>query len=109
VGSWHSGWVVIYLIRFEQLHLSPLRFHPPCCRSETKETEFPDLTADGTRVTKIEYTQCAAESKVVLYRIDGGGHTWPDGRQYLPIRRIGRTSRDINACDEIWEFFRSLK
>jgi polyhydroxybutyrate depolymerase len=79
------------------------------CRSEIRETEFPDITADGTRVTKIEYTQCATASKVVLYRIDGGGHTWPDGRQYLPVGLIGRTSRDINACDEIWEFFRSLK
>ena len=79
------------------------------CRSETRVTEFPDLIADGTRVTKIESTQCAAASKVVLYRIDGGGHAWPDGRQYLPVGLIGRTSRDINACDEIWEFFRSLK
>lgn len=79
------------------------------CSSKARVTEFPDLTADGTHVTKFEYTQCAAESKVALYRIDGGGHTWPDGRQYLPARRIGRTSRDINACDEIWEFFRSLK
>jgi len=79
------------------------------CPSKARATELPGLTADGTRVTKIEYTQCAAASKVVLYRIDGGGHTWPDGRQYLPVRRIGRTSRDINACDEIWEFFRSLK
>jgi polyhydroxybutyrate depolymerase len=79
------------------------------CSAEATVTEFPDLAADGTRVTKIEYAWCAAESKVVLYRIDGGGHTWPDGRQYLPVRRIGRTSRDINACDEIWGFFRSLK
>ena len=78
------------------------------CRSKARVTEVPDLAADGTRVTKIEYTQCAAESRVVLFRIDGGGHTWPDGRQYLPVRRVGRTSRDINACDEIWEFFKSL-
>ena len=79
------------------------------CSSEVRVTEFPDISADGTRVTKIETTQCAAASKVALYRIDGGGHTWPDGRQYLPARRIGRTSRDINACDEIWDFFKSLK
>lgn len=58
---------------------------------------------------KIEYSQCKNESKVVLYRIDGGGHTWPDGRQYLPVRRIGRTTRDINGCDAIWEFFRELQ
>ncbi|MCK5419527.1 MAG: hypothetical protein KAI93_13490, partial [Desulfobacterales bacterium] len=79
------------------------------CTSEARATQLTDIAADGTRVTKIEYTQCAAESKVVLYRIDGGGHAWPDGRQYLPVRLVGRTSRDINACDEIWEFFRSLK
>jgi polyhydroxybutyrate depolymerase len=79
------------------------------CTSEARATQLTDIAADGTCVTKIEYTQCAAESKVVLYRIDGGGHAWPDGRQYLPVRLVGRTSRDINACDEIREFFRSLK
>lgn len=79
------------------------------CNPEAGVSELPDLAVDGTRVTKIEYSRCKNESKVVLYRIEGGGHTWPDGRQYLPVRRIGRTSRDINACDEIWEFFRSLK
>jgi polyhydroxybutyrate depolymerase len=79
------------------------------CTSEARAAQLTDNAADGTRVTKIEYTQCAAASKVVLYRIDGGGHTWPDGRQYLPAGLIGRTSRDINACDEIWEFFKSLK
>jgi polyhydroxybutyrate depolymerase len=78
------------------------------CSAEPVVTELPDVAADGTRVTKIEYSQCDNESKVVLYRIEGGGHTWPDGRQYLPERRIGRTTRDINGCDEIWDFFRSL-
>ena len=79
------------------------------CTSEARVTELPNVTADGTRVIKIEYSQCKNESKVVLYRIDGGGHTWPDGRQYLPVWRIGRTTRDINGCDAIWEFFRELQ
>jgi polyhydroxybutyrate depolymerase len=78
------------------------------CTPEPKVTALPDLTKDGTRVTKTEYNQCVAGSKVVLYRIEGGGHTWPGGRRYLPVRLIGRTSRDINACDEIWSFFRGL-
>ena len=78
------------------------------CTPEPKMTALPDLTNDGTRVMKSEYNQCGAGSKVVLYRIEGGGHTWPGGRQYLPVRLIGRTSRDINACDEIWRFFLSL-
>ena len=60
-------------------------------------------------MTKIEYGPCDQGSKVALYRIDGGGHAWPDGRQYLPVRLVGRTTRDINGCDEIWTFFKSLK
>jgi polyhydroxybutyrate depolymerase len=50
------------------------------CTSKPKVTVLPDLSEDGTRVTKTEYTQCNGGSKVVLYRIEGGGHTWPDGR-----------------------------
>jgi polyhydroxybutyrate depolymerase len=79
------------------------------CRPEALITEFPDIADDGTRVTKLEYSRCENGSKVLLYRIAGGGHTWPDGRQYLPVRRVGRTTRDINGCDEIWQFFQSLK
>lgn len=78
------------------------------CSPKAVITELPDIADDGTRVTKIEYSQCKNESKVVLYRIEGGGHTWPDGRQYLPLKWVGRTSRDINGCDEIWQFFQSL-
>ena len=37
--------------------------------------------------------------------IEGGGHTWPGGPQYLPQSIIGRTSRDIDATPTIWEFF----
>ena len=78
------------------------------CRPEARVDKLPDLADDGTRVTRIEYSRCENKSKVILYRIEGGGHTWPDGRQYLPVRRIGRTTRNINGCDEIWQFFQSL-
>jgi polyhydroxybutyrate depolymerase len=79
------------------------------CHPEAVITRLPDIADDGTRVTKIEYPRCENETKVLLYRIEGGGHTWPDGRQYLPVRRVGFTTRDINGCDEIWQFFRELK
>ena len=78
------------------------------CRPESVVTQLPDVADDGTRVTKIEYARCDNESKVVLYRIEGGGHTWPGGRQYLSRRLIGRTTRDINGCDAIWDFFKDL-
>jgi len=44
-------------------------------------------------------------TEVVLYEINRGGHTWPGGYQYLPKIIIGRTCRDIDANEEIWEFF----
>jgi polyhydroxybutyrate depolymerase len=42
---------------------------------------------------------------VVLYTIQGGGHTWPGGKP-LPEWFVGRTSRSINATSQMWEFFR---
>lgn len=60
---------------------------------------------DGTRVRRTTYARCAGGSVVTLYTIDGGGHTWPGGVQYLPRAVIGRTSRDIEATPLIWQFF----
>lgn len=60
---------------------------------------------DGTRVEKSIYSGCAEGADVLLYKIINGGHTWPGGKQYLSERLIGKTCRDINACDEIWNFF----
>ncbi len=47
---------------------------------------------------------------MVLYAVEGGGHTWPGGLHYLPERFIGKTSRDFDAGEMIREFFsRHLK
>jgi polyhydroxybutyrate depolymerase len=32
-----------------------------------------------------------------LYRIDGGGHGWPGGRQFMPARVIGPVARHLDA------------
>jgi polyhydroxybutyrate depolymerase len=34
---------------------------------------------------------------VVLYRIEGGGHGWPGGPQYLQARIIGPIPRHLDA------------
>jgi polyhydroxybutyrate depolymerase len=34
---------------------------------------------------------------VVLYRIEGGGHGWPGGPQFLPARVIGPVPRQLDA------------
>ena len=34
---------------------------------------------------------------VTLYRIDGGGHGWPGGPQFMPARAIGPIARHLDA------------
>jgi len=41
--------------------------------------------------------------------IKGGGHTWPGGYQYLPEFLIGKTNRDLNASETIWNFFNGYR
>ena len=60
----------------------------------------------ATDVTRIEYTGCAGDAAVVLYRIEGGGHTWPGGGP-LPEWFAGPTTRSIDATSQMWAFFRA--
>jgi len=73
-------------------------------------TEEPDRDpADGTRVTRKVFVNEDDGTEVILYVVDGGGHTWPGGLQYLPSRFIGKTSRDIDANEVIWSFFKNQR
>lgn len=77
------------------------------CRSVPVTADLPDRdSGDGTSVRRLTYADCRDGTEVVLYRIEGGGHTWPGGVQYLPRRVIGKLSRDIDATEIIWGFFR---
>jgi polyhydroxybutyrate depolymerase len=40
---------------------------------------------------------------VITYVVDGGGHTWPGGLQYLPESVIGKSSRDMDASLTLWQ------
>lgn len=61
---------------------------------------------DGCVATWISY-RCL-QNQVRLIRIDGGGHTWPGGKQYLGKRLVGRVCRDFSAASEVWNFFRKF-
>jgi polyhydroxybutyrate depolymerase len=77
------------------------------CTSSPVVTEEPDLDPrDGTRVTSEEYINRNDGTEVILYSVDGGGHTWPGGFQYLPSFIVGKTCRDFDACEVIWSFFK---
>ena len=79
------------------------------CSMVTEKQYLPDKDPDdGTRVWKRVYVNNTTGLQVVLYGIDGGGHTWPSGYHYLSESIIGRTSNDIDACQVIWEFFQNV-
>lgn len=67
---------------------------------------LPDRHDDGTTVSVITY-QCPAE-QVTLYRIEGGGHTWPGGGQEATGRMaqlVGLTTQEIDATALMTSFF----
>ncbi|BBX97969.1 extracellular catalytic domain type 1 short-chain-length polyhydroxyalkanoate depolymerase [Mycobacterium lacus] len=74
------------------------------CQGDPAVQGLPDV-GDGTHVRRFDSTACAAGTEVVLYQVEGGGHTWPGGRQYLPKAIIGPTSRAFDASQAIAEFF----
>jgi polyhydroxybutyrate depolymerase len=50
------------------------------CAATPATSALPDVDpADGSRVKVTTYSPCAQRTEVVLYTIDGGGHTWPGG------------------------------
>lgn len=81
--------------------------HNDCQTPPTVATLADKDPDDKTRVEQSTYADCADNVQVILDKIDGGGHTWPDGVPYLPQFLVGRVSRDINAVDEIWSFFQT--
>ncbi|BBY38804.1 esterase [Mycobacterium mantenii] len=74
------------------------------CQGDPAMEALPDVR-DGTVVHRYESTQCAANTEVVFYKIDRGGHTWPGGKQYLPAAVIGPTTRALDGSEAIAQFF----
>ena len=66
--------------------------------------DLPDKADDGTRVKRKTYGPGKDGAEVVLFEIEGGGHTWPG--QEPPVRFIGKSTKDISANDLMWEFFK---
>jgi polyhydroxybutyrate depolymerase len=61
----------------------------------------------GGGAVDVTYYPTASNTCVILYKIYGGGHTWPGSEvplRYIPL--LGRQSRDLKASELIWEFFK---
>jgi polyhydroxybutyrate depolymerase len=76
------------------------------CATTPETSDLPDRDPrDNTRVARLAYPDCAAGADVVLYRVEGGGHSYPGSYQYAPVLLAGHTSMDIDATAVIWAFF----
>lgn len=73
------------------------------CAGGPRVTAEPDTVRDGTRVLRSVYGGCRDGREVVLFTIEGGGHTWPGGP---PVgRSVGRVTRDLQANPTMLDFF----
>lgn len=75
-------------------------------RAEAATGDLPDMDpTDGCRTHWRRWSGGRKRTEVWLYTLEGGGHTWPGGPQYLPRRLVGRVCRDFDASFAIWDFF----
>ncbi|HCW08191.1 MAG TPA: esterase [Cytophagales bacterium] len=78
------------------------------CDPKPTTYSFPDKdVTDECKAKRFSYS-CENGNQVQLIRIEGGGHTWPGGKQYLGKRLVGKVCRDFSAATEVWSFFRSF-
>ena len=73
------------------------------CSERPDVTELPDAAGDGTTIVRKAFAPGPSGAEVVLYVVQGGGHTWP-GRE-PPVGFIGKSTKNLSANDLIWEFF----
>ncbi|MCH7733494.1 MAG: T9SS type A sorting domain-containing protein [Candidatus Marinimicrobia bacterium] len=77
------------------------------CALPADTVSLPDLDpTDGCTVEKISYNNCSENSSFIFYKIQGGGHHWPDAAFNWGG---GNLNRDINANVEIWNFFQNYQ
>lgn len=76
------------------------------CIKQPEKAPMQDTNAKDGTTTEVEtYASCREQVIVKLYRVKGGGHTWPGGKQYLPKKMIGKVSLDFNGTKDVFDFF----
>lgn len=85
--------------------IEQFRHHNGCDSSPERFKLTDNIPDDGTTIEIAEYTNCEADTEVILVKVIGGGHTWPGGNQYLSPKIIGKASQEINASEMILDFF----
>jgi polyhydroxybutyrate depolymerase len=74
------------------------------CDATPSVTDLPDVSLlDLSTVQKENYNNCSSNYNLTLLKVNSGGHMWP-GTDVI-LSGIGTINRDINASQEIWDFF----
>lgn len=78
------------------------------CSPDPLSKDLKDVvTDDNSTVTRFKYIGCDDRTEVLYYRVNNGGHTWPQGS--FPggtwPEFLGPVNQDISASAEIWDFF----
>jgi len=75
------------------------------CQSSPETLYVPNIDIhDQSTIEKYTYRSSANTSQVILFKVIGGRHVWPDAP---PIGTVP-INRDINATKEIWNFFKQF-
>jgi len=76
------------------------------CQTATPVYNFPDtFTTDNSTAELYTFTNCDCNADIKFYKLINGGHTWPGAYVASQATALGNTNRDINASDELWNFF----
>jgi polyhydroxybutyrate depolymerase len=108
-AQWYDGWIYQSgrLLSVPE-SLEFWRARHGCTGQQTRL--LPHRRADDpTGVALIEWTGCAIEVPLRLYRIEGGGHQLPStagGATPLSDPKFGRRNADIETAEEVWAFFK---
>ncbi|MCA9837821.1 MAG: prolyl oligopeptidase family serine peptidase [Trueperaceae bacterium] len=74
------------------------------CSNDTEKASFPQ-TNEASSVTTLKVLDCPARTETILYIVSGGGHNWPGHPGIIQDEVAGTVNTDINASEEIWQFF----
>jgi polyhydroxybutyrate depolymerase len=69
----------------------------------------PRTISDDKKIVKQEYPSKAKGPVLTVLLIEGHGHLWPGSKSLLPESTVGPNTSSLNATDELWDFFKSVK
>lgn len=77
------------------------------CNSTPENKRLPDKDKSDQSIVKTStYKNTKNGSTVILYTIEGGGHSFPGSNTPNRPRLVGNKNNDINGPEVIWDFFK---